>query len=77
MTKEEKRAYRDKREKIKQKKVEEFKRRENFEKQLKETTLTTFKDKPEEVNTIRCIHVQGDFIVIEWDPPGDNNSPIL
>jgi hypothetical protein len=32
MTKEEKRAYRDKKEKIKQKKVEEFRRRENFEK---------------------------------------------
>jgi hypothetical protein len=44
---------------------------------MKETTLKTFTDKPEEITTVRCVHAEGKFLVLQWDAPADNNSPLL
>ena len=38
--------------------------------------MKTFKDKPEKVNSLRCIHAEANMIVLEWDEPESNNSPI-
>ena len=76
MNEEEKKAYRQKRERIKQAKIEDFKRRDNFQKQLKEVKLETFKDRPDAITTIRSVHVEGNMFVVEWDAPSANNSPI-
>ena len=77
MNEEEKKAYRQKRERVRQEKKADFQRRENYQKQLKEETLKTFKDKPDEIRSLRCVHVEGKLLVVEWDAPSDNNSPIL
>ena len=77
MNEEEKKAYKQKRERIKQAKIEDFKRRDNFQKQLKEVKLDTFKDRPDAITTIRCVHVEGNMFVVEWDAPSSNNSPII
>ena len=80
MDEEQKKAYKEeilkKKEARKQKQLEDFKKREELERKLKETTLKTFIDKPEEVKHIRCLHVEHDMFAIEWDAPGNNNSPI-
>lgn len=76
MCDEDKKAYREKRERIKKAKYEDFKRRENLLIQLKEFNLETFKDKPDAINSHRCVHVEGKMFVVEWDTPAFNNSPI-
>jgi len=76
MNEEQKKAYREKRERIKKAKIEDFKRRDNFHKQLKEVKLETFRDRPDEVSSLRCVHVEGNLLVVEWDAPASNNSPI-
>ena len=43
---------------------------------MKETTLKTFKDRPDKVSKIWVSHVEGMAIHIEWEAPSDNNSPI-
>ena len=73
---EQKKAYRERHERIKQEKIAEFRKRENYQRELKETTLKTFKDKPDLVSTVHCVHAEGSSLVIEWEAPGDNNSPI-
>ena len=77
MNEEQKKAYKEKRERIKQAKIEDFKRRDNFQKQLKEVNLNTFKDRPDAITSIRCVHVEGNMFVVEWDTPSSNNSPIV
>ena len=44
-----------------------------YEKKLKEQTLATFKDKPEEVTELWCDYVDHDKIMIAWKKPEDNN----
>lgn len=39
--------------------------------------LKGFKDKPDAIKEIRCVHTDADVVVIEWDAPADNNSKIL
>jgi hypothetical protein len=76
MTPEQKKEYRAKREKLKQKKLEEYLKREEYERQVKETKLKDFKDRPEEVKIIRCVHAESYMVALEWDAPNDNHSPI-
>ena len=72
----EKKAYKEQRERIRKEREENFKKRKQIEQQLAESSLKTFRDRPEEIKEIRCVHAQGDMLVIEWDAPGDNNCPI-
>jgi hypothetical protein len=77
MDEEQKKAYREKRDRIKKEKIDDFKRRDNFQKQLKEVKLDTFRDKPDAITSTRCVHVEGKLFVVEWDAPASNNSAIL
>eukprot|EP00347_Sterkiella_histriomuscorum_P000877 403374181 len=76
MSEEQKQAYREKQDRIKKEKQQEFEKLESYHKQLKQTNLKQFKDKPDSINEVRCVYLDGDMLVIEWDPPADNNSPI-
>lgn len=76
MTEDERAIYLASQEKIKRKRKEEFKVRQEFERQLKSTTIETFKDRPEEVKTIWVSWTESNAIGIEWIAPSDNNSPI-
>ncbi|CDW84777.1 regulator of chromosome condensation family protein [Stylonychia lemnae] len=77
LTEEEKQAYREKQERIKKEKEQEFKKLEEYHKQLKQTSLKTFKDRPDAIKEIRCVHTDSDLVAFEWDEPADNNSRIL
>jgi hypothetical protein len=77
MTEEQKKEYRQKRERIKQSKANEFKKLEEFQRAMREEKLGTFKDRPDAVTNIRCVHVEGRMFVVEWDAPDHNNSPIM
>jgi hypothetical protein len=44
---------------------------------VKDLTIKTFKDKPDEVTTVQVVHVNAHEIGVVWDTPNDNNSPIL
>lgn len=69
MTDLQKKEYLESRSRIKQQKRQEFEKQENFHKQLKENTLKTFKDKPDAITSVRCVHVEGSMFVVEWDAP--------
>ncbi len=77
MDEEQKKAYQEKQERIKKLQQDQFLKREQYNQKLKETTLQSFKDRPEEVKNIRCMNSEAYRISIEWDPPFDNNSPII
>lgn len=66
----------EKQERIQKQKEEDSKRVEQYQKQLKEVTLKTFKDRPDAVSSIRCVHSEATVVAIEWDAPESNNSPI-
>jgi hypothetical protein len=55
---------------------EDYKKQQEFNETLKKTSLKTFKDRPEEVKFIRCIHATTSMLTLEWNAPGDNNCPI-
>jgi len=43
---------------------------------LKQTNLKTFKDKPDAIKELRCVHTEADVLAFEWDEPSSNNSKI-
>lgn len=47
-----------------------------YKEQLRTTTLKTFTDKPDEVSSIRCLTATDTSILVAWDMPCLNNSPI-
>jgi hypothetical protein len=76
MTEMQKREWKEKRDRIREERKQNFIRRDEFHKQLREKTLKTFEDKPDAVKSLRCTHVEGHMFIVEWDAPQDNNSPI-
>ena len=76
MTEEEKKEYLNKQERIKKEKEEAAEKQKLFHNELKQTSLKTFKDRPEEVKSLRQVRVEANLIGLEWDAPGSNNSPI-
>ena len=57
-------------------KKQEAQQLREYSEKLEHTTLDSFLDKPEAVNTLRCVVAEPTFLVIEWDAPCANNSPI-
>lgn len=55
---------------------EDYKKQQEFNENLKKISLKTFRDRPEEVKSIRCVFSATSMLVLEWDAPGDNNCPI-
>ena len=76
MTLPQKKEYIEKLTRIKAQREQEFQKIDNYHKELRSTTLTTFKDRPDEINTVRCVHVESNMFVVEWDKPANNNSKI-
>ena len=76
MSESERQAYKDKQERIKKEKMEEFKKVEEYHKQLKETSLKSFKDRPDQVKEVWCNWAESTKLGIEWKAPASNNSPI-
>lgn len=48
-----------------------------YQSKLKETTLKTFTDKPDEVNQLFLVNSTPQSITIEWEAPSSNNSNII
>ena len=66
----------EKKERIKQQNQEDYQRREKYHEELKKTTLKSFKDRPDEVKSVRVIGCKRGQITIEWDKPNHNNCQI-
>lgn len=77
MTEEEKQEYRERQERIRKKKQEEYLKSKEYYEKLESTKLKDFKDKPDAINEVRCCYLDSDMVVIEWDQPQSNNCPIL
>ena len=59
-----------------QTKLREAEKIKEYEERLQTTTLANFEDRPDPIEEIRVIKTADNFIVIEWDIPCENNSPI-
>jgi len=77
MSEEERVAHRERLERIKREKLEEYKKVEAYHQQLKTTNLNTFQDRPDPISEVRCIRSHSSSLEIEWDEPPSNNSPII
>ena len=58
---------------VKQREADQIK---EYHEKLKTTTLATFEDKPDPIESIRVVKTADNFVVIEWDKPCENNVPI-
>lgn len=64
-----KKEWRDRRERIKQERKDNFIKRDEYHKELREKTLKTFEDRPDQVKSLRCGLVRAREFVVEWDAP--------
>lgn len=76
LTEEEKVERAEKNKRIIEQLEADYKQKQEFERNLKNVTLQTFKDKPEEVRSLRCVYAEANMLALEWDPPGSNNCTI-
>jgi hypothetical protein len=51
-------------------------KRKLYDQQMKETTATSFQDRPDSVNEIQLLHCTPDSFAFQWQKPCDNNLPI-
>lgn len=51
-------------------------KRVEYQKKLKQTTLQTFKDRPDEVKEIYVDYAEDTVVGISFEEPSSNNSPI-
>ena len=57
-------------------KLREAEKIKEYEERLQTTTLANFEDRPDPIEEIRVVKSADNYIVIEWDKPCENNSPI-
>lgn len=76
MTPEEILQFKAKEERIEKEKEEIQKKKDDYERMLKELTLKDFTDRPDQIDTIECYRAKSDSFSVDWLAPKDNNSPI-